>query len=64
MIVIKRALALLLLLVLSCTSAPEPKTYDVLIRGGRIFDAVANESTGFVGDLSIDGDKIAAIGHL
>jgi len=64
MIVIKRALALLLLLVLSCTSAPEPKTYDVLIRGGRIFDAVANESTGFVGDLAIDGDKIAAIGHL
>ncbi len=48
-----------LVLVLSCT--PSPK-YDVIIENGTIVDGSGNP--GFVGDLAISGDTIAAIGDL
>jgi N-acyl-D-amino-acid deacylase len=38
------------------------KSFDVLIRGGTIYDGTG--SSGYVGDLAINGDTIAAIGNL
>ena len=43
----------------ACTS---PTSYDVILRGGTIFDGSGD--TPFVGDIAIRGDKIAAIGDL
>ena len=42
-----------------CASAPE---HDLIIRNGTIIDGSGAPS--FVGDLAIDGDRIAAVGHL
>lgn len=40
-----------------------PATYDVIVRGGTIYDGTGAEP--FVGDVAIRGDKIAAVGvHL
>jgi N-acyl-D-amino-acid deacylase len=50
---------ILLVFTFSCTS---PKTYDVIIRGGTIYDGSGSKP--FKGDVAIDGDKIAAIGSL
>lgn len=47
------------LLLAACTSAPQ---YDVILRGGRIYDG--SGSPGVVADLAIQGDAIAAIGPL
>lgn len=38
------------------------ETYDIVIRGGTIHDGSGNE--GYVGDVAIQGDTIAAIGDL
>ncbi len=43
----------------SCTS---PKTYDVLIKNGYVLDGSGNP--GFVGDIAVIADTIAAIGDL
>jgi N-acyl-D-amino-acid deacylase len=47
------------LVVTACTPSPQ---YDLVIRNGTIYDG--SGSPGFVGDVAIDGDAIAAIGSL
>jgi N-acyl-D-amino-acid deacylase len=59
-----RPLTLLLLcpavlLLAACSSAPQ---YDVILRGGTIYDG--SGAPGAVGDLAIQGDTIAAMGDL
>jgi N-acyl-D-amino-acid deacylase len=41
---------------------PPAKTYDVVLRGGTIYDGSGGAPYG--GDLAIDGDRIAAVGDL
>jgi N-acyl-D-amino-acid deacylase len=43
-------------------SAEEPPKYDVILRGGMIYDGTG--APGVVGDVAIAGDRIAAIGDL
>jgi len=50
----------LLLLFASITAAAQD--YDLLIRNGRIVDGTGNPS--FLGDIAIQGKRIAAMGHL
>lgn len=50
---------LMSLLFMACTS---PKTYDVLIKNGQIYDGSGEKS--FRGDIAINADTIAAIGQL
>src|ERR1700742_4448837 len=42
--------------------AQGPKTYDVILRGGTIYDGSGGKPA--VGDVAIDGDRIAAVGSL
>ena len=56
----------LLLVVLSCAQPrPQPQlpgpVYDVVIRGGTIYDGLGGAP--FVGDVGIVGDKMRAVGH-
>ena len=53
---------LLLLLVLAVAACGPSPQYDLIIRNGTIYDG--SGSTGFVGDVAIDGDAIAGIGDL
>ena len=53
--------ALLPALLVACAGLP-PAEYDVILRGGTVYDGSGAEP--FVGDLAIDGDSIAAIGDL
>ena len=39
-----------------------PPTYDVILRGGTIYDG--SGETPFTGDVAVDGDTIAAMGDL
>lgn len=39
--------------------AEEPKQYDLILRGGTIYDGSGGKP--FVGDVAVDGDRIAAI---
>ncbi len=39
-----------------------PQTHDLIIRGGTVYDGTG--APGFVGDVAIDGDTIAAVGVL
>ena len=49
--------------VAGCSQEPEVVgDYDVIIRGGSIYDGHGGEA--FVGDVAIDGERIAAIGNL
>jgi N-acyl-D-aspartate/D-glutamate deacylase len=63
---LKRGLALSLarlLFLFVCVSALLPgQTYDLLITGGRVLDGAGNPW--FRGDIAIQGDRIAAMGHL
>ena len=43
----------------ACTS---PTSYDVILRGGRIYDGSGEKS--YIGDVAFDGDRIAAVGDL
>ncbi len=43
----------------ACTS---PASYDVILRGGTIYDGSGEQP--FVGDVALDGDTIAALGDL
>jgi N-acyl-D-amino-acid deacylase len=56
-----KPLAFLSLLTL-LTGCSTPVEYDVIVRGGTIYDGTG--SAGVVGDLAIDGDTIVAIGDL
>ncbi len=51
--------ALLALLLLGCAAPPR---HDLVIRGGWIYDGLGGEP--FVGDLAVDGDRIARLGDL
>jgi N-acyl-D-amino-acid deacylase len=42
--------------------AAEPKTYDLILRGGTIYDGSGGKP--FVGDVAVNGDRIAAVGPL
>ncbi len=54
------ATAFAVIVLASCTAAtPE---YDIIIRGGTVYDGLGGNP--FVGDVAIDGDRIAAIGDL
>ncbi len=54
--------ALVLLAVSACTPAPQTPEYDVILRGGSVYDGLGNPPV--VADLAISGDRIAAIGNL
>lgn len=59
--------SMLLGMTLACSQAPEPVSaerpgYDVVIRGGTIYDGRGGEP--FVGDVAVRGDRVAAIGDL
>ncbi len=47
-------------LILGCS--PAPKTYDVILRGGTVYDGSGGEP--FVGDVAFNGDVIAALGDI
>jgi N-acyl-D-amino-acid deacylase len=44
----------------ACT--PAPPDYDLIIRGGTVYDGLGGEP--FVGDVAISGDRITAVGDL
>ena len=46
----------------SATSAAETEVYDVVIRGGTVYDGLGGEPVS--ADVAIDGDRLAAIGDL
>jgi N-acyl-D-amino-acid deacylase len=52
-------LSIAFLVVTACSPSPQ---YDLVIRNGTIYDG--SGSAGFVGDVAINGDAIAAIGDL
>jgi N-acyl-D-aspartate/D-glutamate deacylase len=52
----------LLLAFTAAIRAEEPKTYDLVLRGGTVYDGSGGKP--FVGDVAIDGDRIAAVGAL
>ncbi len=58
----------LILLTVACDQQRAPQTsvaearYDVIIRGGTIYDGLGGEA--YVGDVAIAGDRIAALGDL
>jgi N-acyl-D-amino-acid deacylase len=58
------AVALCLLPVLAglAQAAGEPRTYDLILRGGTIYDGSGGKP--FVGDVAVNGDRIAAVGSL
>ena len=57
----RRSLPLLLAAVCLASAAPPP-AYDIVIRGGTIYDG--SGGTPFVGDVAIKGDKVAQIGKV
>ncbi|HKI03623.1 MAG TPA: D-aminoacylase [Thermoanaerobaculia bacterium] len=52
----------LLLALTGAVRAAEPKTYDLILRGGTIYDGSGGKP--FVGDVAVNGDRIAALGSL
>jgi len=56
------AIALFLLILTGTTRAEEPKTYDIILRGGTIYDGSGGKP--LVGDVAVNGDRIAAVGAL
>ena len=58
----KRLLTLATLLALTTCASPEEPEYDVIVRGGTIYDGSGDAP--FVGDLGINDDTIAALGNL
>jgi len=52
--------ALCLLPALAAIAAEKPKTYDLILRGGTIYDGSGGKP--YVGDVAVNGDRIAAVG--
>jgi N-acyl-D-amino-acid deacylase len=46
----------------SKSTEPESAAYDIVIRGGTVYDGLGGEP--FVADVAIEGDRIAAVGDL
>jgi N-acyl-D-amino-acid deacylase len=44
------------------TACSQPASYDLILRGGNVYDGSGGEP--FVGDVVIDGDKIVALGDI
>jgi N-acyl-D-amino-acid deacylase len=55
-------LALALCLLPALARGQAPKTYDLILRGGTIYDGSGGKP--FVGDVAVNGDRIAAVGSL
>ena len=63
MMFISRFATLLILAALAASCAPQVEPdYDVIIRGGTVYDGLGGEP--YLADVAISGDKIAAIGDL
>src|SRR5436305_7762926 len=56
------ALLLAVAFAMAARAAEAPKTYDLILRGGTIYDGSGGKP--FVGDVAVQGDRIAAIGSL
>jgi N-acyl-D-amino-acid deacylase len=56
------ALCLLPVLAALAQAAGGPRTYDLILRGGTIYDGSGGKP--FVGDVAVNGDRIAAVGSL
>ncbi len=56
------ALCLLPGLIPGLALAAGPKTYDLILRGGTIYDGSGGKP--FVGDVAVNGDRIVAVGNL
>lgn len=54
--------AMILSVCLFLSACAPPPSYDVILRGGTIYDGSADEP--YTGDVAIDGDVIAAIGDV
>lgn len=54
-----RPLLVFLLLICGCTHGPD---YDLILRGGTIYDGSGNAP--YIADIAVDGDSIAALGDL
>ncbi len=57
-----RLLALVTILALTACASPPAPEYDVIIRGGTIYDGSGGAP--FVGDVGVNNDTIAAVGDL
>ena len=57
-----RRLALAILMPLTLSAAPAPPAYDLVLRGGTVFDGSGRD--GRVADVGIVGDRIMAVGDL
>jgi N-acyl-D-amino-acid deacylase len=58
-----RRFVLVLVVSLSClSSCSREPAYDVVLRGGLLFDGTG--APGARGDLAIDGDRIVALGEI
>jgi N-acyl-D-amino-acid deacylase len=57
-----RAFVVSILCLLLTACAPEPTSYDLILRGGTIYDGSGEDP--FTGDVAIDGDLIAALGDI
>lgn len=51
-----------IILLAACTAPPEPEHYDVIIRGGDIYDGLGGAP--LAADVALNGDRIAKIGDL
>ncbi|MBI1407243.1 MAG: amidohydrolase family protein [Caulobacter sp.] len=58
----KRLVPLLALLLLSCATPSAPPVYDLVIRGGTIYDGSGGAP--YPGDVAIKGDRIVALGKV
>src|SRR3954454_13426330 len=56
------ALCLLPLIVAAARAAEKPKTYDVVLRGGTVYDGSGGKP--FTGDVAVNGDRIVAVGAI
>ena len=58
----RTSLLLAAFLVFGCSQGPAPENYDVIIRGGSVYDGSGNAP--LLADVAINGDRLARIGDL